>query len=76
MSPISNISGYGVSVINQAASSLGQAASGIAQQTVNPNEDLVSDMVTLSQSQSTVSTGVALARTADEMQKSLLDILA
>jgi flagellar basal body rod protein FlgC len=73
MSPISS---SGVTAFNHAADRLGRAASDLAQQAVNPNANVVGDMVSLNLAQSGASTAVALVRTSDEMQKSLLDILA
>lgn len=73
MSPISS---SGVIAFNRAADTLNRAASNLVQQSVNPNTDVVGDMVSLNLAQSGASTAVALVRTSDEMQKSLLDILA
>jgi hypothetical protein len=73
MSPISS---SGVTAFNRAADTLGRAASDLAQQSVNPKTDVVGDMVSLDLANSGASTAVALVRTSDEMQKSLLDILA
>jgi hypothetical protein len=73
MSPISS---SGITAFNRAADTLGRAASSLAQQSVNPKTDVVGDMVSLDLAKSGASTAVALVRTSDEMQKSLLDILA
>jgi hypothetical protein len=73
MSPISS---SGVTAFDHAADTLGRAASDLAQQAVNPSANVVGDMVSLNLAQSGASTAVALVRTSDEMQKSLLDILA
>jgi hypothetical protein len=73
MSPISS---SGVTAFNRAADTLGRAVSDLAQQSVNPKTDVVGDMVSLDLANSGASTAVALVRTSDEMQKSLLDILA
>jgi hypothetical protein len=70
------ISSYGVTAFNRAADTLGRAASNLSQQAVNPSTDVVGDMVSMDLAQSGASTAVALVRTGDEMQKSLLDILA
>jgi|HubBroStandDraft_5_1064220.scaffolds.fasta_scaffold1922203_1 hypothetical protein len=70
------ISSYGVTAFNRASDTVARAASDLAQQTVNPKADVVGDMVSLDLAQSGASTAVALVRTGDEMQKSLLDILA
>jgi hypothetical protein len=70
------ISSYGVTAFNRASDTLGLASSDLAQQTVNPKADVVGDMVSLDLAQAGASTAVALVRTGDEMQKSLLDILA
>ena len=70
------ISSYGVTAFNRASDTLGRAASDLAAQTVNPKADVVGDMVSLDLAQSGASTAVALVRTGDEMQKSLLDIFA
>jgi len=73
---MSAISSYGISVLDHAATALTRAASGLAQQSVDPKTDVVGDMVSLDQARSGASTAVALVRTGDEMQKSLLDIFA
>jgi hypothetical protein len=73
---MSAISSYGISALGHAATALTRAASGLAQQSVDPKVDVVGDMVSLDQAKSGASTAVALVRTGDEMQKSLLDIFA
>jgi hypothetical protein len=73
---VSSISSYGISALNHASATLTRAASGIAQQSINPKADVARDMVNLQQAQSGAATAVALVRTDDEMHKSLLDILA
>jgi hypothetical protein len=67
---------YGVTAFNRAADTFARAASNLSQQAVNPNTDVVGDMVSMDLAQSGASTAVALVKTGDEMQKSLLDILA
>jgi hypothetical protein len=70
------ISSYGVTAFNRAADTLNRASSDLVQQSTNPKTDVVGDMVSLNLAQSGASTAVALVRTGDEMQKSLLDIFA
>jgi hypothetical protein len=73
---MSSISSYGISAFDHAATALTRAASGVAQQSVDPKADVVGGLVSLDQAKSGASTAVALVRTGDEMQKSLLDIFA
>jgi len=73
---MSTIYSYGVAALNHATSELTRSAAGLARQSVDPKVDVAKETVGLDLAEAGANTAVALVRTGDELQKSLLDILA
>jgi hypothetical protein len=68
--------GYGLAAIGRANAQATQSAANIARSSVDGTDNLPRDLVSLDQAKHLNAAAVKVIQTADEMQKTLIDLLA